>query len=115
MASRAMEAIASGVAVESSTPPCVSTEVGPLVTIRGSGFQPGAVVVFGAADATGVVVRDANTIVARVPASSGVIEATITVINPSLDSGQLTNGFQYRWPASACGPPKHRAISSRAP
>ena len=114
VASRPMEAVASGVAVESVTPQCVSTEGGPLVTIKGRGFEPGAVVTFGIADGTEVVARDANTIIARAPASSGVREATVTVTNPSLDSGQLTNTFQYRWPASQCGASKHRAISSRA-
>ena len=97
-----------GVAVESVSPQCISTEGGALITIRGSGFQPGAVVTFGAADGTEVAVRDAHTIVARAPASSGVSDATITVINPTLESGTLTEGFQYRWPDSACGTARHR-------
>src|SRR5207237_9600651 len=100
VASGPRDVVASGAAVESVTPQCVSTEGRALVTINGRGFEPGAVVTFGIADGTEVVVRDANTIIARVPASSGVREATVTVTNPSLDSGQLTNTFQYRWPAS---------------
>jgi len=99
----------SGVAVESVTPPCVSTEGGAFVTITGSGFVPGAVVAFGVADGTETVVRDEHTITVRVPASSGVSDAVITVTNPSLESGQLTDEFQYRWPDSACGKPRRRA------
>jgi hypothetical protein len=108
LASRAIEVTAGGIAVESVAPQCVSTDGGVQVTIRGRGFQPGAVVTFGAADATEVVLRDANTITARVPASSGVTDAVVTVINPSLESGQLTGGFQYRWPDSACVVTRHR-------
>jgi len=108
VALRAIEVIATGVAVESATPSCISTDGGALITIRGNGFGPGAVVTFGAADGTGVEVRDAHTIVARAPSSSGVSDATITVINPSGDSGTLTGGFAYRFPDSACGPPRHR-------
>ena len=108
LASRAMEVVSTGVAVESVSPQCVSTEGGALVTIHGNGFEPGAVVTFGIADATDVVVRDAHIITARAPASSGVNDATITVTNPSLEKGQLTGGFVYRWPDSACGPSRHR-------
>jgi hypothetical protein len=79
------------------------------VTITGSGFAPGAVVTFGIADGTDTVVRDEHTIVVRAPASSGVSDTAITVTNPSLDSGQLTAAFQYRWPESECGKPRRRA------
>lgn len=102
LASRAIEVTAGGVAIDSVSPQCVSTDGGVVVTIRGRGFQPGAVVTVGAADATEVVVRDANTITARVPASSGVTDAVVTVTNPSLESAQLTGGFQYRFPDAAC-------------
>ena len=108
LASQPIEVTSSGVAVESASPQCTSTDGGTLVTITGSGFEPGAVVTFGIADATEVVVRDAQTIVARAPASSGVTDATITVTNPSLNSGQLT-GFHYRWPESQCGGRHHAA------
>lgn len=109
LASTAMEVTSTGIAIDSVTPSCISTDGGTLVTIRGSGFAPGAVVTFGAADGTDVVVTDANTIVARAPASSGLTDATVTVTNPSLGSGQLTDAFQYRWPDSACGTARHRS------
>ena len=109
LASTTMDVTPTGIAIESVTPSCISTDGGTLVTIRGSGFAPGAVVAFGAADGTEVVVSDANTIIARAPASSGVTDATVTVTNPSLESGQLTDAFQYRWPDSACGAGRHRA------
>jgi len=108
LATRPIEVTSSGVAVESVTPPCVSTEGGAFVTITGSGFVPGAVVAFGVADGTETVVRDEHTITVRVPASSGVSDAVLTVTNPSLESGQLTDEFQYRWPDSACGKPRRR-------
>jgi IPT/TIG domain len=108
LASTAMEVTSTGIAIDSVTPSCISTDGGTLVTIRGSGFAPGAVVTFGAADGTDVVVTDANTIVARAPASSGLTDVTVTVTNPSLASGQLTGAFQYRWPDSACGTARHR-------
>jgi hypothetical protein len=109
LATRPVEVTSSGVAVESVWPQCVSTEGGALVTITGSGFAPGAVVTFGIADGTDTVVRDEHTIVVRAPASSGVSDTAITVTNPSLDSGQLTAAFQYRWPESECGKPRRRA------
>jgi hypothetical protein len=108
VASRAMEVTSTGVAVDSVSPQCISTDGNVLITISGSGFESGAVVTFGIADATDVVVRDAHTIIARAPASSGSTDATVTVTNPSLQTAQLTDGVQYRWPDSACGG-KHRS------
>ena len=104
LATRSIEVTSSGVAIESVWPQCTSTEGGALVTIAGSGFAPGAVVTFGIADGTDTAVRDEHTIVVRAPASSGVSDAAITVTNPSLESGQLTGAFQYRWPESTCKP-----------
>jgi hypothetical protein len=108
IASQPIEVTASGIAVESVTPQCLSTDGGTLVTIAGRGFQPGAVVTFGIADATEVTVRDAQTITARVPASSGVSAAAIVVTNPTGETGRL-DGFHYRWPDSQCGA-RHRAV-----
>jgi len=99
---------ASGIAITSVSPQCMSTDGAALVTIHGSGFVDGAAVAFGLADATDVTVRDATTIVARAPASSGATDATIVVTNPSLDRAQFT-GFQYRWPESNCGAMRHHA------
>src|ERR1051325_7102485 len=109
LAFRAIEVTSTGVAIESVSPQCLSTEGGALVTIKGSGFAPGAVVTFGIADGTETAVRDEHTITVRAPASSGVSDAAITVTNPSLESGQFTSEFQYRWPESACGKPRRRA------
>jgi hypothetical protein len=49
------------------------------------------------------VLQDAQTILARVPPSSGLASETIIVTNPDGQSGQLSNAFHYRWqiPAAA--------------
>jgi hypothetical protein len=100
--------VTDGIAVTSVSIPCSSTEGGLMVTITGKGFATGAVVAFGAGDSADVTVRDAHTILARVPPSSGVSNETITVINPTGESAQLSNAFRYRWPDPGCGTSRHR-------
>ncbi len=103
--------VTSGLAVTSVSLPCSSTEGGSLVTIKGSGFAAGAVVSFGAADSADVIVPDAQTILARVPPSSGLASETIIVTNPDGQSGQLSNAFHYRSPDPGCGTIRHRGAS----
>jgi len=103
--------VTDGVAVSSVSIPCSSTEGGLMVTITGKGFASGAVVAFGASDSADVTVKDAHTILARVPPSSGLANETITVTNPTGESGQLSNAFHYRWPDPGCGTTRHRGAS----
>jgi hypothetical protein len=100
--------VAPGLAVISVSIPCSSTEGGTLVTITGNGFAAGAVVAFGDADSSDVSVRDEHTILARVPPSAGIMNATITVTNRNGDSAELSNAFRYRWPDPGCAVPRHR-------
>jgi hypothetical protein len=97
---RPLEVTSNGLAVISISPQCASAEGGGLMTITGNGFASGAVVSVGAADSADVTVSDAHTIVARVPPSSGFPIESVTVTNPSGESGQLTNAFHY----GDCGP-----------
>jgi hypothetical protein len=103
--------VTSGLAITSVSVPCSSTEGGSMVTIKGSGFAAGAVISFGAADSADVTVQDAQTILARVPPSSGLASETIIVTNPDGQSGQLSNAFHYRWPDPGCGTMRHRGAS----
>jgi len=103
--------VTDGIAVSSVSSPCASTEGGLMVTITGKGFASGAVVAFGASDSADVTVRDAHTILARVPPSSGVANETIIVTNPTGESAQLSNAFRYRWPDPGCGTSRHRGAS----
>ena len=82
-----------------------------MVMITGKGFANGTVVAFGASDSSDVTVRDAHTILARVPPSSGVANETIIVTNPTGESAQLSNAFRYRWPDPGCGTSRHRGAS----
>jgi len=82
-----------------------------MVTITGKGFASGAVVAFGASDSADVTVKDAHTILARVPPSSGLANETITVTNPTGEAAQLSNAFRYRWPDPGCGTSRHRGAS----
>jgi IPT/TIG domain-containing protein/Calx-beta domain-containing protein len=100
--------VAPGLTVISVSNPCSSIEGGMLVTITGNGFAAGAVVAFGGTDSSDVSVRDEHTIVATVPPSSGIMNATITVTNRNGDSAQLSNAFRYRSPDPGCSVPRHR-------
>jgi hypothetical protein len=103
--------VTDGLAVTSVSIPCSSTEGGPMVTITGNGFAAGAVVTFGSADSSDVTVRDARTILAKVPPSSGISSETITVTNRNGESGQLSNAFRYRWPDPGCGTTRRRGAA----
>lgn len=87
-----------GVAVTSVSMSCASTDGGDSITIRGNGFGAGATVAFANVSATNVIVLDAQTVTAKVPASSSAGPATIVVRNTNGDSGSLTNAFRYTSP-----------------
>ncbi|MCE5265197.1 MAG: IPT/TIG domain-containing protein [Deltaproteobacteria bacterium] len=72
-------------------------EGGTTVTVKGTGFQTGATVVFDGTEATDVVVVNATTITAATPAhDAGTISVTVT--NPDGQSGAISGiyrGFTY--------------------
>ncbi|MFY9370900.1 MAG: IPT/TIG domain-containing protein, partial [bacterium] len=67
---------------------------GTRVIIRGEDFRPGARIFFGTTPATDVNVVDAETIVARTPASSPG-KRDVMVVNPDGASYILKDGFEY--------------------
>src|SRR5581483_5713314 len=87
---------------ENSSPPAVTsiapntgpTAGGTSATIAGSGFQQGAVVSFGGAIATNIVVVNDAQITCTTPThSAGAVDVTVT--NTDSLSGTLTGGFTY--------------------
>jgi hypothetical protein len=84
-----------GVSVNSVLTSCSSTNGGETITIRGNGFASGASVTIANVAATNVIVVDANTITATIPASSSAGAARIVVTNTNGDSGSLTGAFRY--------------------
>ncbi len=81
-------------AILTITPNTGPTTGGTLVTIRGSGFAPGATVTIGGNPATGVTVVDAMTITATSPPGAAGL-ANVTVTNPNGRANTLTNGFTF--------------------
>ncbi len=82
------------VTITSVTPAFVPDGGGQTATIKGTGFLPGAVVLFGTTVAGGVVVVDSQTVTATVPAYAGLSgEVSVTVRN--LDGMQATSYITY--------------------
>jgi hypothetical protein len=91
-----------GLAVTGASPACVTTDGGGRMTIYGSGFVPGAVVIvnytyfFGSivpdAAVTDAVVTDAQTITLTLPPLTPG-NSVLTVINPNGDSASLSNAL----------------------
>lgn len=82
-----------GVSIASIDVPCATTEGGLNVTINGSGFAEGAIVRFNSVLSTGVLVVDASTLRAVVPAGEAGPSA-ITVANPDGTHARLTGKFK---------------------
>lgn len=80
--------------ISSITPNTGPTTGGTLVTIRGSGFAPGATVTIGGAPATGIVVVDPMTITATTPPGAAG-PATVAITNPNGRMSALPNGFTF--------------------
>jgi hypothetical protein len=80
--------------VSTVSPSGGSTAGGTAVTITGTNFASGATVTFGSAAATNVAVVSSTSITATTPAG-GAGAVTVTVTNPGVMSGSLTNGFTY--------------------
>jgi hypothetical protein len=80
--------------VSGVSPNSGATAGGTSVTVTGTGFAAGAMITFGATDATDVVIVNSTTIAAATPAgSAGAV--TVTVTNPGAQSEGLANGFTY--------------------
>jgi hypothetical protein len=76
------------------TPSFGSIQGGTVVTIVGTGFQPGATVLVGGLPATGVTVVSSSTIRATTAAhAAGAVDAAVT--NPDAQSGTLAAGYLY--------------------
>lgn len=100
-----------GVVVTSVVAACAQTDGGIDVTITGSGFASGASVTFDEIPATNVVVVNATTITARVPANYAG-SATIAVKNSDGSTSTLTDAFRYASPfdPSGCTGRRLRAV-----
>jgi len=76
---------------------------GTAVTITGIGFLTGATVLFGANDATSVVVVSSTSITCVTPAGTTGAVVSVTVVNTDLQSGSLPSAFTY-WAAPTITP-----------
>lgn len=85
---------ATGATVTSISPNTGSSAGGVPVTITGTNFAAGAIVSFGVATATQVVVVNSTTITAVTPPYVGG-NTSVSVTNVAGDKGSLTNGFAY--------------------
>ena len=81
--------------VTSVTPPSGPAIGGTTVTISGTNFRSGAVVLVGGVPATAVVVGGATTITATAPPNAAG-PANVTVTNDDGQSGTLAGGFLYQ-------------------
>lgn len=91
-----------GAIVRFSLPPTLAsffpstgpTAGGSTVRLRGTFLQPGAAVSFGGSPATNVVVRNATTVTATIPAH-GAGNVDVVVTNPDGQSATSPGGFTY--------------------
>ena len=75
------------VTVTSFSPTTVAVTGGTLVTVSGSGFMPGATVLFGTTPGTSVSVIDSTTLTVMAPAGVLGSAGTVSVTNPNGASG----------------------------
>jgi hypothetical protein len=105
-----------GLAVTRLSAACVTSDGGGPMTIYGSGFEPGAVVIFNRTYFGGAIlpdavvtdaITDAQTITLTVPPMTPG-NAVLTVINPNGDSASLTNALRVTSPfdPNGCIPPR---------
>jgi len=80
--------------ISSVSPSSGPSTGGTSVTISGTGFQSGATVTFGGANATGVTVRSSTQIQAVTP-SHAAGTADVQVRNPDGQTATLLSGFTY--------------------
>jgi len=92
-----LNVLAAGLAVTRVAPVCATTEGGTRLTINGTGFAAGAVVMLDGVMAPGAIVADALTInVILPPLPAGM--PRITVTNSNGDSASLSNAFSVTSP-----------------
>ena len=94
--------------VTSVVPNSGPTAGGTTVTITGTNFLAGALVLFGTAPATNVTVVSATQIQATTPANAAG-PANVTVQDPGNVSGSSSGGFTYT--SSSSGPPTITGVS----
>jgi hypothetical protein len=92
-----------GATVSSVSPATGDAKGGTPVTITGTNFAPGAIVTFGFATASKVVVVNSATITAVTPAHVAGA-ANIKVSNSAGDQGSLSNAFLYTSTAPSTAP-----------
>jgi hypothetical protein len=80
--------------ITSVSPNSGPTTGGTTVTISGSGFQSGAIVVFGAVLAASVTVNTSTQIQAVTPAESAAT-VSVTVTNPDAGKASLSSAFSF--------------------
>ncbi len=95
--------------LSSVAPPSGPTTGGTAVALTGTNFVTGATVSFGGSAATNVTVGNSTSLTATTPAHAAAT-VDVTVTNPDMQSGTLTNGFTY----TAVGAPPP-TLSSVAP
>jgi len=84
---------AAGPSISSVMPACATTDGGGTMTIKGAGFESGAVVAFNGTVAVTQVV-DAKTLRITIPAGAAG-SARITITNPGGTPASLTGAFTY--------------------
>ena len=94
--------------VASVSPNSGPTAGGTRVTITGTNFLAGALILFGSAPATSVVVNSATQIQATTPAHAAGL-AQVMVEDPGNVSANLASGFTYT--SSTSGPPTISGVS----
>jgi IPT/TIG domain/Putative Ig domain len=94
--------------VASVSPNNGPTAGGTRVTITGTNFLAGALILFGTTSATSVVVNSATQIQATTPAHAAGL-AQVTVEDPGNVSANLASGFTYN--SSSLGPPTISSVS----
>jgi hypothetical protein len=84
---------------------------GTAVTIKGTHFQSGATVAFGANAATNVVVVSGQQITASTPAAAGAGSVNVIVTNPDGTTGTGASAYTYALPVVNAIVPNSGAIS----
>ncbi len=89
--------------VTSASPNVGTTNGGTDVTIKGTGFVKSSTVRFGGVPAAGLLVADAETIIARTPGSTArTVDITVTTLG---NTATLANAFTYEAPPPPPPPP----------
>ena len=108
LATAIVDVTSNGLSADAVAPPCSAADGGSLATITGHGFTDGAVVQFGGVYSVDSVVRDATSLIAKIPPSFGATRVPITITNAGGKSTTLTGTFEYKTPGDGCGGARRR-------